>query len=617
MGAESGDRTPTESEQLMTNEPEYIARNRPTPRSGLPLKIHRFVASERFLHWGLAIPFVVLYATAAAMLLLWAEPQPRTAHTVASWIHRIAGVGLIIFPPLALLRGSRDWRVHLGNIREAWVWSANDFRWLLLSPLAAVNDRIRLPEQGRFNAAEKLNFMMVCATYPLYIATGILIWLPGASFVPWLLHLAMAAVGLALVVGHIFMAAVNPSTRSGLEGMITGWVDREWAKHHYRRWFRDTFERKVARRSPRAAAPAAPPAAPSAAPSAAQHASPVVHRTAASGNTAASTEAAPVPRAAPLGESISWSASERGATPEMARTTPIYIRQRVLANLHDHLRSAGNLNVLGFFIGDVCEDPGTQERWIEIKNLVRLTKAAHADKPAAVIAPVWNQLHQEIQRVGGHLLGWYLSHPFGQPELGPDEVAAHQQYFRKPWQMALAIAGGEFGAFYRSQGASAAMTGALPFREVLDRESISADGGKRTRVTWKNYRPDVPLTPIRMPATVAVDGSAEASPAISAPTPAPAPETPAVAAAITEPPAAPSMSGLLRSPAKIRCTTCGEIHSFKSWERLLQRIFQVEPLFCSNCKNELMPAVGRAAPELAEAVLHHLQQNAPDEPLPA
>jgi hypothetical protein len=35
---------------------------------------------------------------------------------------------------------------------------------------------------------------------------------------------------------------VNPGTRVGLSGMFSGSVDREWAKHHYRRWFRENFE---------------------------------------------------------------------------------------------------------------------------------------------------------------------------------------------------------------------------------------------------------------------------------------------------------------------------------------------------------------------------------------
>jgi len=208
----------------------------------MPAKIQRFIASERFVHWALAIPILLLYATAFMMVAYWAEPSPRHVRTVYSWIHRVFGICLIVLPPLILLTRKRDWRVHLANFKEGWLWTKDDIHWLLLSPLAAVNPRITLPEQGKFNAAEKLNFMMVSATYPIYILTGALLWLESASFVAWLVHLSAAALSAVLLVGHIYMAVANPSTRIGLSGMITGWVDREWAKHHYRRWYRERFE---------------------------------------------------------------------------------------------------------------------------------------------------------------------------------------------------------------------------------------------------------------------------------------------------------------------------------------------------------------------------------------
>lgn len=217
-------------------------------------KILRFRESERWVHWALAIPFVILYASAVAMSALGNEPQPRHLRTVFAWIHRAAGIGLIVLPPLTLLAGMADWRTHLGNLRQAWSWDVNDIRWLLLAPRAAVNHKITLPEQGKFNAAEKLNFMMLTATYPLYIVTGLMVWMPGIAFFSWIAHVAMAVMGFPLVAGHIFMAAINPSTRIGLEGMFTGWVDREWAKHHYRSWYREHFEKDDAGGVPGSAA---------------------------------------------------------------------------------------------------------------------------------------------------------------------------------------------------------------------------------------------------------------------------------------------------------------------------------------------------------------------------
>jgi formate dehydrogenase subunit gamma len=225
-------------------------------RPSTATKVYRFQWGERFLHWALALPYVLLYATAAALLFTWGEAASRPIHHAAAWMHRFAGVCLIALPPLGVLVGIRDWQVHLENVRHGWLWDRNDFRWLILFPRAAVDPRVTLPEQGKFNAAEKLNFMLVMVTYPLYVITGLLVWMPGVAFYSWLAHVISAVLGLPMLVGHIYMATVNPSTRIGLQGMITGWVDREWAKHHYRRWYRQCFESEEAVRRPQVAKPA-------------------------------------------------------------------------------------------------------------------------------------------------------------------------------------------------------------------------------------------------------------------------------------------------------------------------------------------------------------------------
>ncbi|MBI3671062.1 MAG: NAD(P)-binding domain-containing protein [Acidobacteria bacterium] len=207
-----------------------------------PGQILRFLRSERVLHWSIAIPFMVCYAT-ALILLVFYNPHPRRPfRDVFSWLHRISGVSLIVFPILAMVRNRGDYRMHLYNVKQAWTWAIDDLKWLVLMGAAAVSSRISLPEQGKFNAAEKLNFMMVMCTYPLFIATGLLLWMPGIAFLSWIVHVAMAAVATPLLLGHIFMATINPGTRVGLSGMFSGYVDRQWAKHHYRRWYRENFE---------------------------------------------------------------------------------------------------------------------------------------------------------------------------------------------------------------------------------------------------------------------------------------------------------------------------------------------------------------------------------------
>jgi len=208
----------------------------------LPEEILRFRRSERYLHWAIAVPFMVCYVTAAILVLVY-NPNPTLPfRAVFSWLHRISGTSLAVLPVLVVLAHWRDFRVHLHNVRWGWTWTLDDVKWLLLMGLATFNSRIELPHQGKFNAGEKINFMAIMTTYPIYLTTGLLIWFAGIPFVTWLVHVYTAMfVATPLMVGHIFMAVVNPDTRVGLSGMITGFVDRHWARHHYRRWYDLTY----------------------------------------------------------------------------------------------------------------------------------------------------------------------------------------------------------------------------------------------------------------------------------------------------------------------------------------------------------------------------------------
>ena len=204
-------------------------------------KILRFRLSERQVHWAIAVPFMICLASAAVLVFVYNPNPTRPYRAVLSWIHRLSGLCLGVLPTWTMLRHRADFALHFRNIRGVWSWTIADVKWLLLMGPSTLNKKIALPHQDKFNAAEKINFMMLTATWPMYVLTGVLIWLPGVAFLSWLVHLTMAAVAIPLVAGHIFMATVNPDTRVGLSGMISGFVDRHWAKHHYRRWYDENF----------------------------------------------------------------------------------------------------------------------------------------------------------------------------------------------------------------------------------------------------------------------------------------------------------------------------------------------------------------------------------------
>jgi formate dehydrogenase subunit gamma len=242
----------------MTAEPVEVPQAEPEPAPALAVaegpiavptipepphpKILRFHRSERILHWAIAGPFLFSLTTALVMVLFYNPDPSRPYRVIFSRLHRSSGVALMVLPLLAAYHARGDARLHLYNIRQAWIWVFDDIKWLALMGLAALNPKIHLPEQGKFNAAEKINFMVLMVTYPLYVCTGLLMWLFPLAILSWLLHFMMAAMAVPLISGHFFMAVINPASRVGLSGMISGYVDRHWAKHHYRRWYREHHE---------------------------------------------------------------------------------------------------------------------------------------------------------------------------------------------------------------------------------------------------------------------------------------------------------------------------------------------------------------------------------------
>lgn len=198
-------------------------------------RVPRFTLAERALHWILAGAFFVLLATGLLMSVPALEgtvPRP-----VAKEWHIDAAIGLAVgVVVLTLLQG----KVFARTLRQLERFDRDDIRWL-----AQIRKRMAYgvppPPQGRFNAGQKLNTALVAGLMVVSYITGFLLWfgerdtqyrLAGTigvhDDVMWLL--------IVLVVGHLYMAVVNPYTRPALAGMFRGSVDRAWALVHHAKW---------------------------------------------------------------------------------------------------------------------------------------------------------------------------------------------------------------------------------------------------------------------------------------------------------------------------------------------------------------------------------------------
>jgi len=191
-------------------------------------RLSRFSRTERTLHWAHASAFLVLFVSGLCLYLpslselIGRRPLLKDIHvyTALIWLAALA---------LILLAGDR--RRLLAAAREIDTFDDDDLAWL----------RRRRAPQGRFNAGQKINVIVTAALAVLFAITGFFLWygerdhafrLQNALLVhDWLMYISFF-----LLLGHLYLALINPSTRHSLSGMTRGWVREDWALRHHRKW---------------------------------------------------------------------------------------------------------------------------------------------------------------------------------------------------------------------------------------------------------------------------------------------------------------------------------------------------------------------------------------------
>lgn len=197
-------------------------------RAATPARIERFTRTERTLHWMHASAFFALLAT-GMILYLPALSTLINRRTVVKGVHLWVAVAWAVALVIIFVAGNRkrlaeDWR-------EIETIDADDRRWL----------RGRRAPQGRFNAGQKINTILTVAFALLFALSGVFLWLgerdhrfifAGTGTV----HDVLTFVSIGLLVGHLYLALIHPTTRHALRGMTTGEVDEAWARRHHAKW---------------------------------------------------------------------------------------------------------------------------------------------------------------------------------------------------------------------------------------------------------------------------------------------------------------------------------------------------------------------------------------------
>jgi len=200
-----------------------------------PRMIQRYSTSQRINHWIIAITFVLLAVSGLALF-----------HPSFYWMSNLLGGGVwtrILHPFIGVLMALCFFIFAARMFRHNFLTRA-DVKWMRHIPDMLNMKEERMPEQGRYNAGQKLLFFALLFLVLGLLVTGVVMW--RSYFSQWfsielirlssLLHALFAFLMICAIIMHIYAGIwVKGSIRAMTRGTVTpGWV---W-KHH-RAWLRE------------------------------------------------------------------------------------------------------------------------------------------------------------------------------------------------------------------------------------------------------------------------------------------------------------------------------------------------------------------------------------------
>ena len=190
--------------------------------------VQRFRGSEVLMHTALVLSFLVLWVSGLYLLLsrLVVEGPAPFWGRMASAAHIWAGLCFLVALVIMWLQWWRDMR-----------FVSYDRQWLRRAGGYMNRSHPHLPA-GWFNAGQKIWFRATLLLGAVTGVTGLLLYYPGGlgmtpsvQLVLYIVHSGAAAVFVAGVVMHLYLATVvNPGT---LKAMLTGCMDENLIKVHH------------------------------------------------------------------------------------------------------------------------------------------------------------------------------------------------------------------------------------------------------------------------------------------------------------------------------------------------------------------------------------------------
>lgn len=203
--------------------------------------VRRWSDADLVLHWLMAVSCLLLMLTGIVIML--------GRHIIEPWLPDSAWAGLILgcktihdwTGPIFIV----TWLACILKWMPLQTFKGYDFKWFLTAggyinfgPLKGKH-----ADSGFANAGEKLWFWTL-VFFGLFIsASGILLVFPEiqlsreVSIIALLIHGVSAAILIGFTIVHIWMATAL--SEGGLESMVSGYCDENWAVQHHNIWYKD------------------------------------------------------------------------------------------------------------------------------------------------------------------------------------------------------------------------------------------------------------------------------------------------------------------------------------------------------------------------------------------
>jgi formate dehydrogenase subunit gamma len=205
--------------------------------------IQASTAFERVVHWVLGGSCLFLLLTGFGLMFhslsfislvfppipLFSDLYPG-GYSTMKLFHNLCGILFALSFLPALVAWGKD-TLFIDEEDKKWFRVLGGYLW----------EVEHVPEAGKFNAGQKVFFMVLFLFWVIMVGTGIFMWFPvlGPPLTRWLYvgHvLGVLVLGSFLVI-HFYLGTYgNPGT---FQVMGHGYVTKGWAKKHRPKWLKD------------------------------------------------------------------------------------------------------------------------------------------------------------------------------------------------------------------------------------------------------------------------------------------------------------------------------------------------------------------------------------------